>query len=328
MAVTPRHWPVTHTELAGVGIGLAIAAMLAPLQMYLIALILFGLPHVLWEMNWVRHTYRRSLPTPWWMAFFAILLLQATARLGTWANVVPAEITMAVDALTLALLAFLVAKAVHRHGGPRAWLAAVIAVVIGCGLIVAVDAGSVAGVLLVLAVVHNFTPLALVPPNQRFGKTQARRALALLFTLPWLLAAAILVSGFSSPVSNAMGSVPEGAWMPNETVWLRQHFAAGFAAALSGLVLSQCLHYYCVLRLLPATLKPDVSRKWQTGALAASVALTLYFVYDFTSARKLYSVAAGVHAWLELPLMLLLLSGIALQPSRAKTPFTPPGAPA
>jgi len=311
-----------------VGFVFAAAAMLAPLQVYLVALIVFGLPHVLWELNWIRHTYRSSLPARWWAAFFAILLLQATARLGIWAQSVPAEIAMAVDVLTRALLAFLAGMAVQQHGGTRAWLAAAIAVVIGIGLIVAVDAGSVAGVLLVLAVAHNFTPLALVPSSQRFGKTPARRALGFLFTLPWLVAAAMLASGFSSPLGSTIGIAPGAAWMPNEAAWLRQHFALGFSAALSGLVLSQCLHYYCVLRLLPSTLRPDVSRQWQKGAIVASVALTVYFILDFTSARKLYSVAAGVHAWLELPLMLLLLSGIALQPSRAKTPFTPPGAPA
>jgi hypothetical protein len=221
---------------------------------------------------------------------------------------------MVVDLLTLALLAFLSATAMRHHGGPRALLAAVIAVLIGVGLIVAVDAGNVAGILLILAIAHNFTPLALVPGNRQFGRTPAKQALGLLFTLPWLVAMAMLAGGYISPFTDTMSIGQNSAWMPSEAKWLHQYFAQGFSAMLSGLVLSQCLHYYCVLRLLPSTLGPTSSRQWQVGAFVVSVALTVFFIFDFNSARKLYAVAAGFHAWLELPLMLLLLSGITLKP--------------
>lgn len=327
MELMSERWPVTRTEQLIVGAILAMAAIVAPLQLYLVALALFGLPHVLWEMNWARHTYQPSLPMRWWAAFIVVLLLQASVRLGAWAKTIPPEITMVVDVLTLALLAFLAATAMQRHGGPRAWPATVVAVAIGAGLIAAIDAGSVAGVLLVLAVIHNFTPLALVPANRRFGKTPAHQARGLLFTLPWLVAGIMLASGFTSPVTETMGITPSGSWMPNEATWLRQHFAQGFSAMLSGLVLSQCLHYYCVLRLLPSTLRPDASRRWRTGAIIVSAALSVFFMLDFNSARKLYAVAAGVHAWLELPLMLLLLSGIVLQPPSAEAPSIPSGVP-
>ena len=93
-------------------------------------------------------------------------------------------------------------------------------------------------------------------------------------------------------------------------------------------MLAQCLHYYCVLRLLPSTLSATVSRQWQIGAIAASLALTLYFFHDFTAARQLYAVAAGAHAWIELPLMLLLLGGSVLQPPRVASPSPPSGVPA
>ena len=46
---------------------------------------------------------------------------------------------------------------------------------------------------------------------------------------------------------------------------------------------------------------------WHYWALAASLLLSLYFIYDFTQARQLYAVAAGIHAWLEWPLIALLL---------------------
>jgi hypothetical protein len=101
--------------------------------------------------------------------------------------------------------------------------------------------------------------------------------------------------------------------MPSEAKWLQQHAPQWASGLLSAVILAQCLHYYSVLRLMPTTLAAQpplklVGLAWQYWALAASLLLSLYFIYDFTQARQLYAVAAGIHAWLELPLIALLLT--------------------
>jgi hypothetical protein len=327
----PARWPVSRAEPLGVGLLLAALAIAAPLQLYLVALALFGLPHVLWEMHWLRQTYRHCLPLRGWLALGAILLLQALARLGSWAKGVPAQTTMVVDLLSLALLAFLAFAATALvsgpGGGPRRWLGAFVAVAAGVGLIAAVDAGSVTGVLVLLAVTHNFTPWALTPPDRRLGDTPVRPTIARLFALPWLVVALLLVLGPLLPAMADLPGRPQGMllWMPGEAAWLQHYLSGGSEAILSGLVLSQCLHYYCVMRLFPATLERRTtgsSRRWQPWALGASAALTLYFMHDFVAARQLYAVAAGAHAWLELPLMLILLSGVG--PPQSQSQSHPP----
>jgi hypothetical protein len=301
MALTLTRLPELSTlELLVVGISLAALAMLAPLPLYLVALVVFGLPHVLWELNWIRQTYRQRIPARWWLVWLAILLVQACTRFGAWLGWVQGETTMVVDLLTLALLIFAAAALAYRQGGARAWLIAGVAVLLGFGLLLAVNAGNLVGVLVLLAIAHNFTPLFLVPREQTFGNLPSGRVLVLLFSLPLLVVALLLLVGVSATSS--------GLWMPSEATWLQQHLQQGFGAVLSGLILAQCLHYYSVLRLLPTTLPPVTASQWQIGALVLSLALTGYFAVDFTAARKLYAVASGVHAWLEFPLILLLFS--------------------
>lgn len=318
MELTPVCRSVTRAELIAVGSVLSVMAAVAPLPLYVSALAIFGLPHVLWEMNWIWRTYERSLPMLGVMTLFAILLLQAVARLGTWRGVVPANTTMVVDVMTLTLLTFAAAILMRQYEGRRKWLGIFLALAISAGLIVAVETDSVAGVLVLLAIAHNFTPLALMPPGQHLGGIRAGRALGLLFALPWLVAALVWAAGPVFSLADASSLVLGKAWLPPEAVWLQKSFQWSFAALLSGLVLSQCLHYYCVLRLLPATLQVFAPRNWLLWAVLVSTLLTVYFAFDFSSSRKLYSVAAGAHAWLEWPLILLLLGGMIRQPLTPK----------
>lgn len=312
MAVMARHWSsLSVWELAAVGTVLMVAAVLAPLPLYLLALSVFGLPHVLWELRWIRQTYQAQIPSWVWLAWWGVLGLQAAARLGSWLGIVSAPVTLLVDLLALALLFWVVAALAWRWGSLRAWLLAVLAACLGVALLWVVNNGDVVAVLVLLAITHNFTPLFLVSQGQRFAMFPARSVLVGLFSLPLLLIAALWWLGMPAP--NTVGW-----WMPSEATWLQQHLTQGFAAVLSGVVLAQCLHYYSVLRLLPTTLPMPAPRWWLLGAVSTSVLLTLYFLADFNAARQLYAVVAGFHAWLEFPLILLLFSGLGIGKARVE----------
>jgi hypothetical protein len=87
-------------------------------------------------------------------------------------------------------------------------------------------------------------------------------------------------------------------------------------AILSAIVLAQCLHYYCVIRLLPEAERrrsgrPVASRGARLLAIGAAAAMLGYFVVDHAEARRLYAVAAGLHAWLEWPVLAMALLGAA-----------------
>lgn len=287
---------------------LFVCALLEPILLYFISLLLFGLPHVLTELAFVRHRYRRRGGRMFWCAIAVLLMLEAALRLGGAASGLSAAALGALELLLLAcLLASVLLVSAAGCAGVRARLCAVL-LVGGIGLLL--HHGEILAALTVFALLHNFTPLALVADLAR-DDPRARshaRCMGLVFCLP-LLAGLIawlwppgpaLHSGFMAERFMAQIS---GDWLDG-----RARMAVLTAAALA-----QCLHYHAVIRWLPAL----VSSKAQplfSGRLKAiigltGIALSILFVLDYGNARWLYGAAAGVHAWLEWPLLVLILAG-------------------
>jgi hypothetical protein len=286
--------------------GLGIVALWQPIILYLIALSVFGLPHVLWEMAWVRRVWGASLPRMTCLYLLAALLLQACARFALWFDRIDAPTAAACDTATLAL-ALLATLTLRHHVAPqRRRLFIVIALLIPAALIAVADTPHVLMLLFTLAIAHNFTPIALVPRDARIGRWPARTVMIAVFTAPLLLFAALwaLALPFSLP----------GSLRPAEFGWAQSISPRLAAALLPALVWAQCLHYLAVIYLMPRS----IGQAWKglplrPVALAASGLLLVYFTADFKAARGLYAVAAGVHAWLEWPLILLALSGFVVR---------------
>lgn len=288
---------------------LMVTAAIAPMPLYLFALALFGLPHVLWELTWVRSIYGASLPRAWWLLVTTILGIQFIARLGAWSGFISAEITSRLDLLTLAL-AILAGVVMLLRSSVKLDLLRVLAMTFSAAaLVAALHFGMVMAALMLLAIAHNFTPLLLVPGEVKFHGKSVHSLLGVLFMLPWLLTFILL---FVEPFGTESWRSDLLAWQPSEAFWLGTHFSNGIQAVLSGLVLAQCLHYYSVIRLLPAATRYEgPSGWWRVASIAASVLLAVYFFVDFKDARGLYAVAAGFHAWLEWPLILMAFGAIA-----------------
>jgi hypothetical protein len=98
--------------------------------------------------------------------------------------------------------------------------------------------------------------------------------------------------------------------------WLEAPWAGDLFAAAAFL---QCLHYLVVIGWLPrlgAGDEPAAPKlRWPeprafAGLVVASTALlAIGFLADFTGARAAYGVVASVHAWIEVPILLLAAAG-------------------
>jgi hypothetical protein len=266
--------------------GLALLAWAAPLLLYLLALGIFGLPHVIWEMAWVRRTAGPRLPRLWWLALGAMLALQGGARLATLLGGLDPTLAPAADLLTLALALGLVLALPGRGLRKAVALAAAAALAwvgIGAGAELTIP------LLVALSVAHNFTPIGLV----RLSGSPAR-----VMLLPFLLPLALL----ALPGASTWG--PEH-WAPMEAAWLDRHLPLALPGLLPALVLAQCLHYLAVLRILPGRLPGSLLQGRSLWlAVAACLGLSLVFLLDFPQARRFYGVASGMHAWLEWPILL------------------------
>lgn len=277
------------------------AALLLPLPLYLTALALFGLPHVICEMAFIRSRYAGRWPFSWWLALWAVLLMQAAIRTAVWLGSYPAASSQIVDMLALLLLALVVAL------GPKGigWHVRLVGGVLAGIVLWLLEQGDILEALLVLAMAHNFTPLALAWDMAREHPPSRPMAWAIsgLFVLP-LLVAASGWSGAGTPSVIATYAPLLDGQLPRE--WGGAHRQA----LLSAIVLAQCLHYYCVIYLLPSAevqriAKPVVSPILRIVTLAVVAIMFGYYINDYSAARKLYAVVAGVHAWLEWPVLLM-----------------------
>ncbi len=299
---------------------LLLLALWLPLPLYLMSLALFGLPHVIWEMGFIRSRYAARWPLRWWTAVWVVLLLQAGIRTAVWLGSYSAASSQIVDLLSLLLLALIVFLAPFRTG----WRVRIAGLFLAGTIMWQLEQGDILMVLMLLAIMHNFTPLPMVWDMARDSPPFRPLALTIsaLFMLPLLVAGsswtgAVIPSSVLSYVPLLEGQLPSG--------WGGSHRQA----LLSAMVLAQCLHYYCVIYLLPRAelrrvRKVVVSFAVRIGALMAVALMLAYYMIDYSAARKLYGVVAGAHAWLEWPVLLMaFLCGIGNNEicSSAKTAY-------
>jgi hypothetical protein len=299
-------------------LGLALVAAVAwPLATYTVSLAAFGAAHVLVELRYVDARFGRRLGAPLRRTLALLLGAIVLGRIGRCTGAIASAHADAVElALGLALALTVVPRLV-RAGRLRA--GAALAIATGLALGVAI---SPMHALLVFAIVHNATPLGFLA-EVTHGRARARTLAtgALVFVaipmvvatgLPW---AALRELGLAAP---ELALLPAGpleqhmrAYLPREalpSVWALHAFSA--------FTFMQCAHYFVVIAVLPRRLAPadrgvvpwPRRRAFATVVVLAGAIASVAFVGDFVGARAWYGVAAAVHAWVELPILLLCLA--------------------
>jgi hypothetical protein len=305
--------------LAGTAVFFVAAAFAAtvalPLAIYTISLALFGLAHVLSELNYVDRRFRARLGGMA-LPIGAPILLAAAAQALTIAGALPPAIDAAVELGAAAALAGGAVVRMRRH---RA-VGAVVGLLFGFGAVAAPFQ-----MLLGLAILHNFTPLGFFA--EALGGERRRGALVLLaiplVALPLVIATglpceALSRLGLQWPELRLLASGPLafnlGVYVPAALVssdWALHLFSAA--------VFAQIMHYAAVILLLPRLANEAGSRpRWPrprrglaAGIAVATAVLAVVFFVDYRLARQLYGLAALVHSWLEIPVLLVALGGFA-----------------
>ena len=298
----------TIANLASFTAGLA---LMAPVPLYIVALALFGLPHVVWEMAFVKSRYGARWPLRWWHALWAVLALQALMRAAAAVGWVSPLWVAASDIATLALIGAIVVCA-PRGTGIAARVVGAAGSLALAGLLAA---GEPVVALLWLSLLHNFTPLLLAWDLAREDATQ--RAVAWGVTALMALPVLVVVGAIGSPGLAAWIATAQGGASGTAPLASQLPFGATPAllpALLTALVLAQCAHYLSVIHLLPQAEsrrrgRPLMTPGVRTAAIAASALLAVVFLVDYPTAREVYAVAAGAHAWLEWPVLLMAWLG-------------------
>jgi hypothetical protein len=107
----------------------------------------------------------------------------------------------------------------------------------------------------------------------------------------------------------------------------------------SASVVAQCAHYAAVIIVLPALLAATDPKAvgmvaWPKGRMFSTIVIVLSsialyrFATGFVSARALYGIAASLHAWIEIPLIIIALTGRphanSARPASAEVPLAIP----
>jgi hypothetical protein len=297
-----------------------VAAVAWPLLTYAFTLAAFGLAHVLTELRYLSLRFGKRVGAQLGQQLVAACAVIALGRMARQLGLLSAtQGTVLELVMGLGLCAAVVpvlARADARRTVPA--IAIVLALALGISL-------SPIHALLAIAVLHNVSPLALLadaaPPHRR---AQVVAWASVVFVLVPL----VVLSGAPRSALAALGLVaPElGA-----TVWgpMEQHMRAYLPPealsrdwalhAFSACVFLQCAHYLAVIDVLPRTL-PARDRGWFSRLVPALAAVAfIAFALDFSGARGWYGVIAAVHAWVELPLILI---AVALRPVTTSVPAT------
>lgn len=318
-----------HAALVGgFGLGAALLATALPLLTYTVSLAAFGLAHVLSELRYVDERFgpRLGRTVRWQMG--GMLALVVGGRGATLGGLVGAETWRPIE---LGLVAALALTSL-----PRLRAARPAAALLALGAAAALVAGAVwapIATLLVLAVAHNLTPVGFLAERLR----GAERRRLLLGCAGLVAGAALIATGWPVRWLEHVG-----LWRPALSLLpgagtLDQHLGQYVPRAwhawpvavplFSAAVYLQCLHYGAVLHLLPRLggggAAAETVVNWPARAVflgvIAAAGLLLFggFVVSFTDARAVYSLAAAVHAWIEIPILLVALAPAETSPADA-----------
>ncbi|MFM9862900.1 MAG: hypothetical protein ACKVRO_04775 [Micropepsaceae bacterium] len=302
--------------LAALWIGVSVisvaAVAVAPIAAFVLMISAFGLPHVLYELRYVDERFSaRMSPAPL-AAIGALIALIAAARIANGLHLVMGNLFLWIE-LGLGAALALTATALMRQNKP---LGALIGAAFALGAVFAPIP-----TFLVWAWLHNLTPLGFVA---EITEGEERRRWLLMLSIPFFVLPALVATGVFHDLANLLFRVAELQWT--------SMFGAGYKPLLSFLppdswdlnlfsaaVVAQSMHYVAVIVLLPRLLRAKQGTPVQTivpwpswpvfAAAVAAIAAVAFGIYavSYTDARAAYGVAAAIHAWIELPILLLAI---------------------
>ncbi len=309
-----------------------VASVAWPLATYTLTLATFGLAHVVAELRFVDLRFGRGLGRRLSWAMVATLAGIVLARVVS--IVAPALGPVAI-VVELGCGVSLVALVLPSLVQARPW-AGLVGVLAAAGLALAILVAPTAG-LLAIAVLHNLTPVGFVlEANEGTARRRAGWWCLVVFgVVPLAIATGwiwwiVSTAGIAAPEASPLGygPLPEAmrAYLP--VALLSPAVALHLFCAC---VFLQCAHYVTVLGVMPRLLPVGARgrlrwpgpRVWPL-VLGATVLALVPFAIEFADARRGYGVVAAVHAWIELPILLLALTGTARADHRSTNARTKP----
>jgi hypothetical protein len=281
-----------------------VGAITFPFATYAATLATFGIAHVAIELRYIdsrfHHQIDRTLEMRLVVLLIAIGWWRCCAIFG-WLTAEIAHILELGCGLGLVLLA---TQYLGRFNWRSILPGVILSGLIGIGIIRDPIATSV-----ILSIAHNLTPIGFILERQVFKNHRTLSICGIIFgVIPCLIFIWQLLYT-SVPVDLVTNSVYLNAFVAS--AWQKSALAYPLFSAV---VFLQCMHYTAVIGLFSKwtsdrspTLLPWLDRRYFYPILAGiSICLLVAYQHDFRFTRSMYGIVASIHAWLEIPLLLLL----------------------
>lgn len=306
-------WPRLTAIWAGVALLAVASVAVAPLAAFVLMISAFGLPHVLYELRYVDERFSARTSAPALSIIGALVGLIALARIANSTHLLSAELFLPIELGLGAALAFAAAMFMRENR--------VLGALIGAAFALGATFAPIA-TFLIWAWVHNLTPMGFVA---EITEGEERRRWLLGLSLPFFVLPALVATGVFHQAAALVLPIAETQTLSVFGAGdkpLNSFLAPGSSdlQLFSAAVVAQAMHYVAVIVMMPMllrakhgdtpqpTLAPWPSwRVFAYGVAAlAAIAFCIYAV-SYSDARAGYAVAAAIHAWIELPVLLLAL---------------------
>ncbi|MEB3295701.1 MAG: hypothetical protein VKJ24_21330 [Synechococcales bacterium] len=319
------------------------SAIAFPIATYVLTLALFGFAHVAVELRYLDSQFYPNLPRSFTHSILQGTLIIALLRSFSLLGWIPTPLNYGLELFCGIGLVIIATRAVWQQSWRLGALGIVIAFSIGIGIVKDAIATSI-----IFAIIHNLTPLGFIlqrsrpalPLKSRPNRTapaHAHRPSLPLNSLPlsWLCCLGFgLLPGLIflyQWIVQPIEMLPSAMDLPDPylSAFLapQWQFSAIALPLFSAVTFLQCMHYAIVLGLFsqwtsnsPALRFPGrSSHRFYMAIVTISIVLFLGFQHSFLITRAFYGIVAAIHAWIEIPLLLvMLLPGQAIaQPPQA-----------
>lgn len=306
--------PIAAACCTALVLAVYLAAAALPLATYTTAIATFGLAHVGSELRYVDYRFGDRLRGGIVPRLVAGLIAALSVRISGMAGWLPYATAIVLELTVVAAMTASMVLSMRQFRAAGAGLAAVL------------FGGAVLAPLptfLCLAVAHNLTPLAFLA--DALDGAERRRVLSIL-AIPFAALPLTIATGLPQALLASVGlCAPEttvfagGTLADNLGAYVSpSYFGASWALnVFSAAVFAQCMHYAVVIFVLPRFIEHKAPRRttlpWPKAPrfilllAAISFALAVGFTIDYGAARRFYALAALVHGWIEIPILVFAL---------------------
>jgi hypothetical protein len=273
------------------------------LTTYALTLATFGIAHVAIELRYIDSRFHQRFGNKIEVRLLQLVLAIALLRVASILGIFTSNIARLLE---LGCGLGLVAIATHQLWISNWWRGS-IGIIIGCllgiGTLVDPIATSV-----IFAIIHNLTPIGFILDRQGLKSPRILWICGLVFCL---LPVVVFLVRLSSIVRIPLELNPNylGAFVAPS--WQELSIAYPLFSAVAFL---QCLHYAAVIGLFSqwtphakSFLAGLAAKYFYLLIVGISICFFIAFQHSFMLTRAFYGIVASIHAWIEIPLLLLLL---------------------